>query len=326
MPQNNQAEIVWWLLNRLPNLFLLFVILMGNNHPVFANFELNSLKNVAIFPPKGIQNTEISNEVWWQTRELLAQDGRFLIATRRLMINRQTLNPKDELKPPETIILGKILEAQLLVTLFVKENICYFHAYRTYDGIPVFLDSLAMSYALTEEEQLLIIFKALTQRFLQSIPYAGYQTISPKSQQFIEYHGSRPIVYAEISQAISTKNLLGKDIYWLDMRYPSFPLFQQTNPTTRIWAIGRVIEELPNNHLQIELTQYSDLKMFEKENLVFIPVENKMHEPIFHRESQLSHEFLLESSKSEKNVTQQKIEATFLGFLFTLGSLILMIF
>jgi hypothetical protein len=297
----------------------LFALFLGSR--VYANFSFGPIKRVAIFPARGVDEN-IVDELWWQLRETIANDGRFEVATRRLMINRQVLTPRPELKAADAVILGRILEADLLITHQVLKKKAVFSSIRTLDGLVVWREEVLLNPSIPESDQLLPIFKNMASSFLKAVPYAGYQIFAPNGQKLYESDGSLGFVYVTAPNA---ESLLNQKFYWLNVSYPNQPLLKSKgNFLTLNW--GSAVEFIKPNILKIKLEKPFDETFMSSGTPVYLSLSESdaNDEPLFGaRVTEIGSEYLISGIKSDRRVTQQSGVSTFLGFLFGAVALLL---
>jgi len=290
-------------------------------HEVNANFLFGSIKRVAIFPARGVDDTLV-DELWWQLREAIAADGRFDVATRRLMINRQVLAPRSELKPADAVILGRVLDADLLITHYVIKKKAVVSAVRAVDGLLVWRDEVPLNPAIPDSDQLLPIFKSVMTAFLNAVPYAGYQVLSPDTQKLYESDGSLGFVYVSTPNA---ESLLGQKIYWLNVTYSSQPLLKAKGAFQPL-SWGKSVEFIRPNILKVKLERPFDELVMSSGVPVYVSLSaaDEASVPLFGSKiSEMGSEYLISDLKINKRITEQSGSATFLGFVISAAMLLL---
>src|SRR5262245_25083625 len=110
-------------------LALLFFGLMAVAVPLSANAqsaEHTLLRRVAVFPIEAPEELNSkADEAWWELREFLTKDKRFLVATKNFLQQQNVYQPRAELDPAAAIILGKLLDADAVISTFLKERILH---------------------------------------------------------------------------------------------------------------------------------------------------------------------------------------------------------
>lgn len=144
----------------------------------YAEYQLSHIRKIAVFPTAG-SNTSFAEDAWWQSREILAKDQKFLVASRRFMINRGVFQARKSLKPADVIILSKILDAQALVTTWIEDRRLKMQVYEGSIGMLLWQSDYEFHPAISINDQLIKASTQLMNNFLTDIPYHGYQVIDP---------------------------------------------------------------------------------------------------------------------------------------------------
>lgn len=301
-------------------IFLFFILLVTSVGE--ANFSLLSMKRVAIFPARGVNESQV-DEVWWQVRETVALDGRFDVATRRLMINRQVLAPRAELKPADAVILGKVLDADILISHYLLKKKAIFSVVRAFDGQLLWREEMDLNSSIPEVDQVIPIFKRLASLFLAAVPYAGYQVLSPQSRNLYEADGNLGYVFVMIP---NSENLVGQKIYWVNVSFPSPPLLKSKR-VFRVLNSGEGVDFTKPNLLKVKLHKPFDESYMSVGTLVYLGESNNpddLSEVQFGSKlSEAGSEYLVSNLKPERRIQEQSAQATFLGFISSLAALLL---
>jgi hypothetical protein len=303
--------------------FILFIAVVFCFPLAQANFNLTSLKRVVIFPARGVDDS-ILDELWWQIREQVANDGRFEVATRRLMINRQVLAPRGELKPSDAVILGRILEADMLMTHQLDKKKATLYVVRASDGVSLFKEELPLNPAIPESDQVIPIFKTLVSNFLKLVPYAGYQIPSPFSNLIYEPDGSLGFVYVMIPKS---ESLVNSKVFWVNTIYFNQPLLK-SKPNFQPFNFGQAIEFIKPNILRVRIEKPFDENTMTAGTPVYLENSGSQSEgdSIFgSKMSEISSEYLMTDTSPNRRVTEQSPQATFLGMIASLAAMLLLI-
>lgn len=300
--------------------FAVFVLMVALAETAWSEYLLTSLKRTVVFPAQGLDENLV-DDTWWQIREQLAADTRLTIASRRLMINRQVLSPRAELKPSDSVILGRILEADALIVTFIRDNSAHFIAYRAEDGITLYKDKIDLNPSTPVAEQALMAFQTLTGRYLRSIPYSGYQVPSPTTGNIIENYGADRVAYVELGKFSAN---VDEKVVWTRASNIRSPILQG-DLKYQVIATGVVQQVLRGNVAQIKLDARSNEAVLLNNSLVYLSDRQEVggdlaFEP---RQSDLGVEFLLSDIQKPKQIQSQSKEATFLGFVFNAALLLL---
>lgn len=305
-------------------LYFLFFFIIFNSSQVFAQYTLNSIQKIVVFPTWGLEG-EISDQVWWQIREQLTHDGRFLVASRRMMINRQVLSPRKIFSSADAVILGRILESDALVVTSVEKSVAFLRIYRTEDGLLLWDEKINLNPSIPVEDQSSNIYQALVSRFLKALPYNGYQIKNPNNGYVYINEGSDKMAFIQVSKIEVN---LGDKINWIRPIYNSIPLLK-LNPKIEIAAKGEIVEVTNSNLIKVKMDPSTNETNIGVSFLVRVQKNDKMNDEESwdpQRQSEVSTEYLIPSISDQKPIREQTKEATFIGFLFNLGLLLLVIF
>lgn len=155
---------------------LFFLICFGFGFSANSALKHELFTKIAVFPIADA-NYQNSEEAWWQMRESLTRGQRYLVASRRFMINRGVFQPRKNLKPADIVILGKILDAEALVTTQLLDRKLKLNVLSGLDGTTLWESSVELHPAIPINEQLIKAAQKLMTDFLSAIPYQGYQVI-----------------------------------------------------------------------------------------------------------------------------------------------------
>lgn len=293
--------------------------------PARADHKHKLLRRVAVFPihQEGVANAE---EAWWQMREQLTKDQRFLVASRRFMINRGVFQPRKEFKPADAIILAKILDAQALVVSSIQERRFHLKAYDGENGFLLWEGTMEFHPALSMSDQIVAAAQKMIHDFISDIPYQGFVIIDPlKGHALFEEGGQRRAwVYHGMSKNID----VGDPVEVIEFSgETSRPYF--ANGRAMVVAQGTVVEVQTDRSLvQVEkLRQLEDIKEFA---LVRFPKEVKRLTEMYSQgagASALTPEYLSSELKPAGAVDKRhSTTATSLAFIFNLAAMILLAF
>ncbi|PWU14019.1 MAG: hypothetical protein C5B49_13865 [Bdellovibrio sp.] len=159
--------------------FLLTALVCVNSGPALALTQHRLLRRIAVFPiyQSNIPNAE---EAWWQMRGELTKDQRFFVASRRFMVNRGVFQPRQELKNADVVILGKILEAQVLIVSYIEERKLNFKVYDGENGNLIWESVREFDPVLPMGDKIVQVAQQLTDDFIMSLPYQGFVVVDSK--------------------------------------------------------------------------------------------------------------------------------------------------
>lgn len=305
----------------------LTVGLCGTAH---AQYKHQLLRRLAVFP---IANTQVGNgeEAWWQVRELLTKDQRFLVASRRFMINRGVFQPRESLKPADAIILGKILDAQALVTLFVIERRLFMNVYDGENGYVLWQGEMEFHPALPINEQIVKASQKLMNDFIMDLPYQGYQVIDTLREKAVfEEQGERR---AWVALGDTKRVEVGDPVQWIEVSGDPSRVFFKDGSQTQVIAEGKVVE-VKSDRVLVKIDRLRAIEDLVENSLIRFPKEVRLLKDIYMRQdksSDLSSEYLSTEMKSNM-ISSEEIDkrhsatTTSLSFIVSLAAMILLAF
>ncbi|MCX7674372.1 MAG: hypothetical protein N2Z70_00905 [Bdellovibrionaceae bacterium] len=306
---------------------LMIFCVLGNTWA--QGLKLGSLQKVAVFPPQGIQDPELADRMWWAVRELLAEDGRFLVATRRLMLNRGVLQARGEFSAADAILMGRVLDSQMLLTMAVQGRQLRVRAWRSEDGFLLFDQTSEVLGSSQLAESALALAQRMTQELLQKIPYAGYQVRAPEGEPWMKSRDGENYVFVDLGKK-STSQWVGKTVVWAELNYATRPLLAYPPAQKRVLAQAQLVEWLPEGIFRARvLEQPQDRDFFLQPHVVYFPealskwaTSGAATEST---ETRLSEDFISQQLRVTPMIREQKKEATFLGTILSLGLVLLVL-
>ena len=180
--------------------FCLALILSLITTPAFAQTEHTLVRRLTVFPIK-VADPEleaVADAAWWEVRETLAKDKRFLIASRNFLQQKDVYQERAELSPADAIILGKLLDSNALVTTYVDDRVLHMNVYEGEYGRPLWMHKMTLQPSLPVAEQLQPAVMRLAQDFVAAIPYHGFVKLDPLKGGVVYRENKRTFVKAEI--------------------------------------------------------------------------------------------------------------------------------
>ncbi len=290
-----------------------------------AEIQHALLRRIAVFPiqEQGVGNAE---EAWWQMREQLTKDQRFLVASRRFMINRGVFQPRKEFKPSDAIILGKILDAQALVISSIDERTFKIKVYDGENGFLLWESSLEFHPAQAMSDQVVNASQKLIQDFIVDLPYQGFVVVDPiKGNALFEeggkkrawiYHGNTKVL--EVGDPFEVIEFAGET---------SRPYLK--NGRSTVVSQG-VIVEVQNDRVLVNIDQLRNLTDIHENALVRFPKETKRLADLYThgvKETGLTAEYLTSEMHSAEDIDKRhNSSATSLAFIINIAAMILLAF
>ena len=246
----------------------LFVSIAAN-----AQVEHNLVRRITVFPVKaGQEFTSVAEESWWQIREALTDNQRFLVASRNFLIQRDVFQPRSELKPADVVILAKLLDTNAIVTTFLEDRTLSMRVYEGEYGRILWSHDYQLQASLPISEQLVDASKKMIYDFIASIPYEGFVKIDPMSKSAILKQGTKSFV--KVFAGKGTNVVVGDSAQFIRLYHDSIkPLFgPDTAP--EIFAEGIVASTIEDGFF-IEITRMVPGAQIKEMTLVRFPTEMK---------------------------------------------------
>jgi hypothetical protein len=268
-----------------------------------ADVEHHLLRRVAVFP---IAEANLSNaeDAWWQMREVLTKGQRFFVASRRFMVNRGVFQPRESLKPADAIILGKILDAQALVTSFVDERVMRMKVYDGENGYVLWEGNAEFHPAIPINDQVIRVATQLMNQFVAAIPYQGFQVTDDVIGKPIWEDNNQQFAMVFVGPHAQVD--VGDQVQWVkvtgDVSQPFF------SSTTRVVVIAEgTIKDIKNDRAVVRIDRMRDPTELKNDSLVRFPKEMNRLKELFANEdksSNLSAEYLSSEMKGSKEFSK----------------------
>jgi len=184
-------------------------------------------RKIVVFPFKTDSTLAgAAEQSWWRTRELLTEKKRFLVASKHFLLQKEAFQPRGELKPEDASILGKLLDADALITGECIKRTFNLKVYEAKTGRLLFDKKLTFHPSLRATDQFEVVAERLTQDFISSVPYQGFVVVDPMEGKPVYQKGGERLVAIDPG----TTDALAKDmdVQFIKLREKEFdrPLFQ----------------------------------------------------------------------------------------------------
>jgi hypothetical protein len=307
---------------------ILFALVFVSTSFARAEFQLQLMRRIAVFPIAE-SNSSMAEDAWWQMRELLTKDQKFLIASKRFMINRGVFQPRKNLKPADAIILGKILDAQALVSCWVEERKLKMKVFEGETGATLWESEAEFHPAISIQDQLIKLSLRLMNDFIYSLPYQAYQIIDDVIGKPVYDRDAKK--FAQVFLGLNHKIEVGDLAQWLVVTGDSTQTILNSAPKITVIAEGTVTK-IMNDRAEIAIQKMRVLAELKESSLVRFPKELSRLKDMYsgasdERVSSLSNEYL---SSEIRNVSETNHEThptvTALAFIVNIAGLILLAF
>jgi len=308
-------------------LFLLMITAVG--FPVLAQTNHTLIRRVTVFPIKvNAELVPVADEAWWELRETLTRDKRFLVASKNFLMQKDVYQARAKLSPADAIILGKLLDANALVSTWVDDRVLYMRVYEGEYGRPLWEHQLVLQPSLPVAEQLKPAVVKLMNDFIASIPYHGFVVLDPLKGRPVYQEGRRLLVKAEIG--VNAEVDVGDQAQLIRIYSDHLkPLFTH-GASIEVFAEGRVVEHNRESIL-IELDRMNRSSGVEEGTMVRLPRELKRLQQYYAMQDSLKTkidpEFFSPGMTSAKQkVEEQKPLVASLMFIANLAAFLLLAF
>lgn len=256
----------------------LFIAVFSSS--LWAQTEHSLVRRVSVFPVKVGQEefASIAEEAWWDLRETLTRDHRFLVASKNFLMQKDVYQARATLSPADAIILGKLLDANALVTTFLEDRTLHMNVYEGEYGRPLWEQQVMLQPSVPIAEQLKPAVVKLAQNFIASIPYHGFIVIDPLKGRPVFQDGRRLLVKAEIGTGAEVE--VGDTVQLVRIYSDHIkPLFTH-GASVEVFAEGRVVEQ-SGESIVIELDRLNRANVIQEGTLVRVPKELKRLQALY---------------------------------------------
>lgn len=260
-------------------IYSLFVVFSGSafaqdettDKPATSQYPTGYLKKLVVFPMDNSKGYEkLAEDSWWKVRETLTDTKRFLVASKRFLVQKDALQPRSKLSPSDAILLGQLLESDALILMGIKNREVTITVYACVDGSLLWTRALPLHPSLPIEKQLVDSSLKLIRDFIASIPFHGLQILDPLIGKPVFEEGD--VRLAKVDVGSNTRVVAGDPVQWVSVeKTTGAPLFiggAQTN----VIAEGEVIKN-ENGILLVEIKRLKSLDLLKTHSLLRLPKE-----------------------------------------------------
>lgn len=297
---------------------------------LYADVEHTLVRRVSVFPIKYNQAelSQVMEDAWWAMRESLSRDKRFLVASQNFLKQKDVYQARSVLSPADAIILGKLLDANALITTYLDDRIMYMKAYEGEYGRLLWEHQIALQPSLPVAEQVQPAVTKLIEDFVASVPYQGFVVIDPLKGRPLYQEGRRLMVKAEVGSSAEVE--VGDPAQLIRIESDNLkPLFTHTS-SIQVFAEGRVVERL-REAIVIEIDRLNRSTPVQEGSLVRLSREQKRLEQLFRIQDSLKNkidpQFLSPGVTSAKQIeSETKPLVASLLFIGNLAAFLLLAF
>ncbi len=238
----------------------------------FAHAQHDLIRRVVVFPLKvDATYNEQAVDIWWNLRSRLTSNKRFLVASKNFMESKGVFQPRGVLEPADAIILGRLLDAQGLITASLDGNVISMQAYGGRQGLLLWQKKLELHPAVPISKQLPDACDKLILDFIASVPYQGRVIVDSLVGRAVFHQGDRDRVKVDVGEGLHVQ--VGDVVQLVHVKPKSVEaLFSSAD--IQVYAEGRVVE-VNKQILTVELEKVSDISQVREDSLVRLPTELK---------------------------------------------------
>lgn len=302
--------------------------------PVFYGFE-----KIAVFPVRlegastlggGVDDATAKSldEVWWQVREELTSTGRFVVASRAFLQRADAFQPRGALTTADVTILSRHVEADVLMSVRLKERSLTIAAWEGRDGSKLWDETVELHPSVLVRDQIGTVAKSLVRSFIAHLPFQGVTLLDPLTRGAIFSDGGRKLARVKVG---NDHQLAEGDVaQWLQVRRSSLEPLLAGGAKIEIIAVGRVVA-VKDQVATVEVTQVADSRGVQVGALVSFPKELdrlgvKSGEKA--RVSELAMQMLQPAQRSAQSESEKETRplATTLSILASVAAVLLLAF
>ena len=287
------------------------------------------IRRISVFPIKTAPEfTKPAEEAWWELREVLTRDKRFLVASKNFLMQKDVYQARSVLSPADAIILGKLLDANALVTTWIDDRVLHMRIYEGEYGRPLWEHQLVLQPSLPVAEQIEPAVLKLANDFIATIPYHGFVVTDPLKGRPVYQEGRRLLVKAEVG--VNAEIDVGDSAQLIRVYSDHLkPLFTH-GANIEVFAEGRVVER-SGAALLIELDRLNRATSVEDGTMVRLPRELKRLEQMYALQDSLKTKidpefFSPGMTTAKQKVIEQKPLVASLMFIANLAAFLLLAF
>jgi len=245
----------------------------------FAQTDHTLIRRVTVFPIKTAPEfQQAADDAWWELRETLTKDKRFLVASKNFLMQKDVYQSRSVLSPADAIILGKLLDANALITTYLDDRVLNMRVYEGDYGRPLWEHQFTLQPSLPVSEQLQPAVVKLVQDFMASIPYQGFITTDPLKGRPLYQEGRRLLARAEVG--VSAEVDVGDPVQLIHVYSDNLkPLFSN-GAAIEVFAEGRVVEK-DRGMVTVELDRINHAASVIDGTMVRLPRELKRLEALY---------------------------------------------
>jgi len=304
----------------------LVVIACGFAH---GQVEHKLIRRITVFPMKAPKDqSAAADEAWWTVREALTENQRFLVASRNFLIQRDVFQSREELKPADAVILGKLLDANALVTLFLEGRTLSMRVYESEYGRLLWTHDFNLHPSQPISDQLVGAARKLIYDFVASIPYQGFVVIDPLKRTAVFKDGER--LLARVNLGLTGAVQVGDPVQFIHLYHDTVrPLFTPEN-NPEVFGDGKVLL-IEHDTVTVEILRFAKSSGINEFTLVRFPQELQRLRSMYALSQSAKNTigteyFSPEITAVQQDVAERKPLVTTLTFILNMAAFLLLAF
>lgn len=249
--------------------FLFSILVVSSNHCFAeASNDVELFRRVVVFPVLGTTDVrKSSEEAWWQIRELLTEHRRFLVASKNFLKSKGVFQPRGELSPADAVILGRLLDAHILITTFINNKKVHMRVYEGKAGRLVWKGSVLTQTSVPRGEQVVPISVNLVRSFVQALPYQGFVLKDDIANRALYDRTDR--TYFKVYTGINSGIEFGDKVQLIRIQSESTRAILTTS-NQEVFAEGKVVRVM-DDRVEVELLRATSLADVRENSLARFP-------------------------------------------------------
>lgn len=236
-----------------------------------SQYEHKAVRKLTVFPlAVSKQFLSPAEEAWWQLREALTESKRFMVASKSFMLQKDVFQARSALSPADVIILGKLLDADALVTTYLEDSILRMKVYEGEFGRILWEHEFQLHSSLPVSSQLPAASKRLIQDFLASVPYQGFVVRDELKPSLVYNEDGKKLFQADIG--VSSGLDVGDQVQVVRIMTDSLrPIF--TSPLSpEVFVEGKIVKKT-GEIVTVQIERVTDVKDILQGSLLRAPKE-----------------------------------------------------
>ena len=262
------------------------------------------IRRLSVFPIKTNEElAEKADAIWWDLRETMTKDKRFLVATKNYLQQQNVYQSRGALDPASALMLGRVLDADAVMATFLEKRNLHMAVYETNFGRPLWTQQIPLQPSVPIADQLEPAVLKLARDFIASIPYQGFVIVDPLKSGSIYREGKRLLVKANIGLGAEAE--VGDPFELIRVTSDHIkPLFTH-GASIEVFGEGRIVA-IDRETVTAELTRLTRTSDVKEKTLVRLPKEQKRLQQLFALTDSLKNKINPEFLSPEMTSTKQE--------------------